>query len=100
MIKQNLSADIHRALSRLKSIIVALNSTESVQRKETNNLFHPIAVKLSGGYDITDEHSFQIQIGSKTMPGYFMTSVTETLYQLRKTVGNLLHVYGRWYRFS
>ena len=27
-----------------------------------------------------------------------MSSVTETLYQLRKTVGNPLHVYGRWYR--
>ena len=27
-----------------------------------------------------------------------MTSVTETLYQLKKTVGNPLHIYGRWYR--
>ena len=27
-----------------------------------------------------------------------MTSVTEALYQLRKTVGNPLHIYGRWYR--
>ena len=32
------------------------------------------------------------------MPEYPMTSVTETLYQLRKTVGNPLHIYGRWYR--
>ena len=65
---------------------------------EANNLFHPIAVKLNDGYDASDEHSFQLQTGSKTMPEYPMTSVTETLYQLRKTVGNPLHIYGRWYR--
>ena len=27
-----------------------------------------------------------------------MSSVTETLYQLGKTVGHPLHIYGRWYR--
>ena len=32
------------------------------------------------------------------MPEYPMSSVTETLYQLGKTVGHPLHVYGRWYR--
>ena len=42
--------------------------------------------------------SFQIQIGSTTMPEYPMTTLTETLHQLRKTVGNPLHIYGRWYR--
>ena len=61
-------------------------------------MFHPISVKLNDAYDVSDERSFQIQIGSKIMPGYLMTSVTGTLYQLRKTVGNPLHIYGRWYR--
>ena len=95
---KSISANIHRALSRLKSIFIALNSTESVQYKEANNLFHPISVKLNDAYDVSDEHSFHFQIGSKTMPEYPMTSLTETLYQLRKTVGNPLHIYGRWYR--
>ena len=27
-----------------------------------------------------------------------MSSVTETLYQLGKTVGHPLHIYGRWFR--
>ena len=89
---KNLSANIHRALSRLKSIYVTLNSIESVQHKEANNLFHPIAAKLNDGYDVTDEHSFRIQIGNKTMPEHPITSVTETLYQLRKTVCNPLHI--------
>ena len=92
------SANIHRALSRSKSIFITLTSIESVQYKEANNFFRPIAVKLNDAYDVSDEHSFRIHIGSKLMPGYPMTSVTETLYQLRKAVGNPLHIYGRWYR--
>ena len=81
---KNLFANIHRALSRLKSIFVILSTADSVAYKEANNLFHPIAVKLGGGYDVQDERSFQIQIGSKTMPEYPMSSVTEPLYQLGK----------------
>ena len=43
--------------------------------------------------------SFQIQIGSKIIPEYPVTCVTEALSQLRKTVGNHpLHLYGRRYR--
>ena len=83
---------------RLKSVFVTLNTAESVAYKEANNFFHPIAVKLNDGYDVEDEHSFQIQIGSKIMPEYPLSSVTETLYQLGKTVGHPLHIYGRWFR--
>ena len=93
-----MSANIHRALSRLKSISVTLNTADSVAYKEANKLFHPIAVKLNDGYDVQDEHSFQIRIGSKIMPEYPMSSVIETLHQLGKTVGHPLHIYGRWYR--
>ena len=82
----NFSANIHRALSRLKGVFVTLNTADSGQYKETDNFFHPIAVKLNDGYGVQDEHSFQIQIGSKTMPEYTMSSVTETLYQLGKTL--------------
>ena len=92
------SANIHRALSRLKSIFVIRNTAESMQYKEANNLFHPIAVKVNDGYGIEHERSFQVQIGSKIMSEYPLSSVTETLDQLGKTVGYPLHIYGRWFR--
>ena len=58
-----------------------------------------MSAKLNDAYDPLDEHSFQIQIGSKIIPEHPVTSVTEALSQLRKTVGNYpLHLYGRWYR--
>ena len=94
----SLSANIHRALSRLKSKFVTLNHAGTMQHKEANHFYHPISSKLNDGYDIEDEHTFQVQIGSKTMPEYPLSSVTETYYQLGKTVGHPLHIYGRWYR--
>ena len=72
---KNFSANIHRALFRLKGRFVTLNAPETGNYKEANSLFHPIAVKLNDEYDISDEHIFQIPIGSKTMPGYPMSSV-------------------------
>ena len=90
---KHFSANIHRALSRLKSIFVIVNTTESVQYKEANNFLHPIAVKLNDAYNVEDEHSFRIQIGSKIIPGYPVSSVTESFYQLCKTVGHPLHIY-------
>ena len=77
---KKLSANIHRALSRLKSIFVTLNRADTMQYEEANHFYHPISAKLNDGYDIEDEHTFQIQIGSKTMPGYPLSSVTEALY--------------------
>ena len=47
-----------------------LHTADSGQYNGTNNLFHRIAVKLNDGYDVQDERSFQIQIGSKIMPEY------------------------------
>ena len=81
---KNLSANIHRALSRLKPVFVTLNIADSMQYKEANIFYHPIAAKLNGGYDIEDEHSLQVQSGSKIMPEYPLSPVTETRYQLGK----------------
>ena len=92
------SANIHRALSRLKSIFVTLNHADTMQYKEADHFYHPISTNLNDGYDVEDEHTFQVQIGSKIMPGYTLSSVTESLYQLGKTIGHPLHKYGRWYR--
>ena len=65
-------------------------------KKPTTYVFHPIAVKHGDAYDVQDERSLQIQIGSKTMPEYPMSSVS--ICQLGQTVGHPLHIYGRWYR--
>ena len=69
-----------------------------MQYKEANHFYHPISSKLNDGHDIEDEHTFQVQIGSTIMPEYPLSSVTETLYQLGKTVAKPLHIYGRWFR--
>ena len=50
------------------------------------------------GYFVADEHGFQVQVGSKLYPEYPVTSVTEALYQLKKTVGSPFQMYPRWYR--
>ena len=93
-----LSANIHRTLSRLKGVFVIHIFLTAAQYKEASNFFHPVAVKLNDGHGVQDEHSFQIQIGSKIMPECPMSSVTETFYQLGKTVGHPLHIHSRWYR--
>ena len=95
---KNFSANIHRALSRLKSIFVTLTHADTMQYKEANNFFHPTAVTLSDNYNPNDEHTFQVQIGSKVMPEYPMWSGGETLYQLAKTVGHPLHIFAPWAR--
>ena len=69
-----------------------------MQHKEANHFHHPISAKLNDGYDVEDEHTFQVQIGSEIMQEYTLSPVTESLYQLGKTVGRPLHIYGRWYR--
>ena len=46
-----------------------------------------------------DEHQVWIQTGSKLVPEYPITSVTEALYhQLKEAVGTPFQMYARWYR--
>merc|ERR1711966_282737 len=57
-----------------------------------------MASSVSDSYFVADKHSFQVQVGSKLYPEYPVTSVTEALYQLKKTVGSPFQMYSRWYR--
>ena len=57
-----------------------------------------MSISLTDQYYIGDEHSFQVQVGSKLYPEYPVSSVTEALYQLKKTVGASFQMYARWYR--
>ena len=56
-----------------------------------------MASSVSDSYFVADEHSFQVQVGSKLYPEYPVTSLTEALYQLKKT-GSPFQMYSRWYR--
>ena len=95
---KNFSANINRALTRLKSVFITLQGSEGAWNKTSNDFFHPIAVKATDAYSVNDEHQYQIQIGSKLIPEYPVKSLTESLSQLRKTVGGNFQMFGRWYR--
>ena len=95
---KNFSAHSNRSLTRLKAVFITLGFTDSSKSKSCNNFYHPMANSVSDGYFIADEHSFQVQVGSKLYPEYPVTSVTEALYQLKKAVGAPFQMYARWYR--
>ena len=96
------SCHIHRALTRLKSVFVTLfreGATSSNMpdgfRKVCNGFCHPAGATwedLEKG-----QHPFQLQIGSKLIPGYPFKDSTQFFYHLRKTAGHPISIYSRWY---
>lgn len=103
---KNFSVNVARALTRIKSVFVTLYRSEVAPEalrpalKEANYFYHPADQHANHEYFIEDEHQFWIQVGSKLFPEYPINSVTEALYQLRKTVGVPFNMIGRWYRTS
>ena len=97
---KNFSANINRALTMLKSVFITLQGAEGAWNKSSNDFFHPIAIKATDSYSVNDEHQYQIQIGSKLIPEHPVKSLSESLSQLRKTVGGNFQMFGRWYRTS
>ena len=95
---KNFSANINRALTRLKSVFITLQGVEGAWDKTCNDLFHPIALKTNDSYAVADEHQYQVQIGSKLIPEYPIKSLSASLSQLRETVGGNIQMFGRWYR--
>ena len=79
-------------------MFITLGHTETARHKEVNNFYHPMSAGANGGYFVKDEHQVWLQIGSKLLPEYPITSVTEALYQLEKAVGHPFRMYSRWYR--
>ena len=47
---------------------------------------------------LANEHSYQVQIGSKLIPEYPVTSLAESYSQLKKTVGRSFKMHSSWYR--
>ena len=78
------SANIHRALTRLKSVFITLQGTEGAWNRQSNDFFHPISMKATDAYSVSDGHQYQVQIGSKLIPEYPGKSLSESLSQLRK----------------
>ena len=96
----NISINISRAVSRLKSLFITLdgnaNNNDVDNLKEFNNFWNPMAVKPAnaqgvtppgGDYDSGKEMELQVQIGSKLFPEYPMRSVSEQFGQLKKALG-------------
>lgn len=99
MVGQNVSINVTRALTRLKSIFINMDKQRVNQgnqvgnmhwKKSFNDFFHSMGggfAPAPGIYDPTKEVEFQFQIGSKLYPEYPMRSTAEVFYQLRKTLG-------------
>ena len=56
------------------------------------------------GFSVTEDYNFSlghqiwVQIGSKLLPEYPISGVSEAYYQLKKAVGIPFHIMNRWYR--
>jgi hypothetical protein len=104
----DLSVNVSRAISRLKSVFVSFYKSEykdaagavvvnpmtKAIRKEWLDFVHPMenagdAAGLHLVYDKGYELEFQMQIGSKLFPEYPIRSVSEAFSQLKKSVGIL-----------
>ena len=82
--------NISRAVTRLKSIFMTFEGPRDASHDTTiksfNNLWHPMALS-DGAYNDGQELELQIQVGSKLYPEYPIRSVSESMSQLRKTMG-------------
>ena len=79
-------------------MFITLHGVEGAWGKQCNDLFHLIAMKTTDAYSVSDEHQYQVQIGSKLIPEYTVKSFSESISQLRKTVGGSFQMFGRWCR--
>ena len=87
---KDVSVNMSRAISRLKSVFVALYrapGTAKPEDKDWLNFYHPMSAVTS--YSKAHELEFQIQIGSKLYPEYPIRSLAESFTQLKKSVGIL-----------
>ena len=93
---KNFSAHITRAVTRLKSIFITPHKPDNVTYKQVNDFYHPCT--NNGALTLANEHSYQVQIGSKLVPEYPVSSLAESYSQLKKTVGRSFKMHSSWYR--
>jgi hypothetical protein len=84
----NFAVQVIRAVSRLQRMFLTFysNALTGPYAKPSINFYHPMSGVASGTYNSNYELEFQIQIGSKLIPEYPMTSLSECFYQLKKTL--------------
>ena len=58
--------------------------------------YHPCS--SNGQLTLANEHSYQVQIGSKLVPEYTVKSLSESYSQLKETVGRSFKMHSSWYR--
>ena len=93
---KNFSAHITRAVTRLKNTFITLHKPDGVAHKQANYFYHPAGT--NGQLTLADEHSYQVQTGSKPIPEYLANSLSESYVQLKKTVGLASKMHSSWYR--
>ena len=93
---KKISAHITRAVTRLKSIFITLHKPDNITYKQVNDFYHPCT--SNGQLTLANEHSYQVQIGSKLVPEYPVNSLAESYSQLKKTVGRSFKMHSSWYR--
>lgn len=84
----DISVNVSRAITRLKSIFVTFYKapgTERAENKEWLDFVHPMndSATYNSGYEL----EIQAQIGSKLLPEYPVRSVSESFAQLKKSMG-------------
>ena len=82
---KNFSAHTTRALIRFRSIFITPHKPDAVAHKKANDFYHPCSI--NGQLTLSNEHSYQVQIGSKLIPEYPVNSLSDSYSQLKKTVG-------------
>jgi hypothetical protein len=101
---KDFSVNVVRTFTRLKSVFITLYdiSAATAKLKEANYFFHPADAQATDLYYSSEEHTVQLQIGSKLYPEYPIQGVVEAFYHLRKTLGfnHKMNMIARWYRTS
>ena len=93
---KDFSAHITCAVIRLKSTFITLHKPDGVAYKHTNDFYNPCSI--SGQLTPSNEHSYQVQIGSKLIPECPVNSLSGSYSQLKKTVGRAFKMHSSWYR--
>ena len=94
---ENFNAHITRAVTRLRSIFITLQKPGGIAYKQANGFHHP-PCSTNGQLTLSNEHSYQVQTGSKLTPEYPVNSLPESYSQLQKTVGRAFKMHSSWYR--
>ena len=78
------------------SIFTTPHKPGGIAHKQANDFYHPASI--NGQVTLVSEHQYQVQTGSKLIPEYPVTSVTESYMQPKKTVGRAFKMHSSWYR--